>query len=301
MNLRISLTHGQSMMHPPWDESQLDVTTIYGRLCIKVDLNTISFTVQLENPWTNIPPDSGYQPIAKNVAMNGEWEQKESRCKTCICCPRPSWVQKKIPWAKATHASVWPQLSKEQVVKDHEETDREMETRSCKVSKQYQIITRSYPGFPSLFLRLPPTPTDVGNLQNLMLREADLVGIVWVGLIWVDCLGSIRILRRSPNLMPHWMIICHHRSSCYTLCRRVGRWAEGSRTTEPGLRGISVVDANGPTRVAWHRRGGFEATQLRRSVHLWDVVAWYGCLGPASAIIIRDGSAVPHWSPLLFV
>jgi len=41
---------------------------------------------------------------------------------------------------------------------------------------------------------LPPSATHIGNFQNFVFAEADLIGIIGIGLVAVNGFGTIRIL-----------------------------------------------------------------------------------------------------------
>jgi hypothetical protein len=95
------------------------------------------------------------------------------------------------------------------------------------ISQQDEVVAGCDTGFAGLLLRLPPSSTDIRHFQNLMLAEADLIGVIWVGLVAVNSLRFVRIFRRLLDLC------CSYRSWCavhaaQTWLRRSSVCARGS-------------------------------------------------------------------------
>ena len=67
-----------------------------------------------------------------------------------------------------------------------------------------------------LLLRLPPSSTYVRNLQDFVLREANLIRIVWVGFVRVYCLCTVRVFCRGCNVVSWVMMFGGH--SAYRCC-----------------------------------------------------------------------------------
>lgn len=76
-----------------------------------------------------------------------------------------------------------------------EEKKKEKTTaRQSPTSQQDQVIARRNARLAVRLLRLPPPAAHVAHLEDVVLREADLVGVVRVRLVAVDGLGAVRVL-----------------------------------------------------------------------------------------------------------
>lgn len=136
--------------------------------------------------------------------------------------------------------------------------------------KKDEVVGRRDARLSRRLLRLPPPPTHVRHLEDLMLGEADLVRVVWVGFIRIYRLGTVRVLCRLSYLA------------------RLPAHSAGV-----GLRAKHGLDARcaGSGGVeARHGRRVVETIERCGRVHVW-VGGGDGGFGTGS-VAVRDGFAV---------
>lgn len=132
--------------------------------------------------------------------------------------------------------------------KEQEQGIRHIAKTKPNRSQKNQIVRWRNTRFACCFSGLPPSPADVGYFQDLVLREADLVGVFWVRIVRVNCLGAVWVLGRLRHF-----------------ARNIARVAS-HRTTEPGR--VGVFSTRRTAGVPRHGGRCFEAVELSRSVHL---------------------------------
>lgn len=154
--------------------------------------------------------------------------------------------------------------------------------------QQNEIIRWRNARFSRLFLRLPPPSADVGDFENLVLRETDLVRVVGVCFVGVDGLGAVGEIR--------WRV---------DFCAGLFEFGPAVRghgvvgRAEARLRGVAVFLAGETAVVAGYRRRGLEAAELSGCVHLRRRVRNRGA--GARAKVVRHWSAVACRVALVFV
>lgn len=119
-------------------------------------------------------------------------------------------------------------------------------------------------------LCLPPPPADVRDFEDVVLLEADLVGVVGVRLVAVDGLCTIRVLDAL-------------------LCRLVLHGSLRVHAAKGWCGAIAALGTGGTTGISGDGRRGFEAVELGRCVHLRLLAV--GDLGlRAVGVAVGDGA-----------
>lgn len=96
--------------------------------------------------------------------------------------------------------------------------------------QQDEVVAWCNSSFAVGFPGLPPASADVGDLENLVLGEADLVGVIRIGLVTVNGLGSVRVFRGSID---------------------VGLWlGPAGAVAKARLHGVALINARRSTGVA---------------------------------------------------
>jgi hypothetical protein len=105
-----------------------------------------------------------------------------------------------------------------------------------------------------------------------VLRETDLVRVVWVSLVTVYRLRAVWVLLAATG-------VC----VAVRCARRHGSWLRG--------RIARHAAADGAAWVSGYGAGSLEAVELRRGVHLRClVVGGYGCVRAAVAVVVGDAA-----------
>lgn len=140
----------------------------------------------------------------------------------------------------------------------------------CVWLEKDEVVRRCNSRLARRLLRLPPSPADVRNLENLMFCETDLVRVIWVGFIRIYRFGTVGVLRRLSYL-----------ARLTADSASVGLRAEDGLETR--CAGSGRVESS-------HGRGSFEPAERCGRVHVWM------CGGESGfrtrRVAVRDGLAV---------
>lgn len=136
-----------------------------------------------------------------------------------------------------------------------------------------------------------------------MFGETDLVGVFGVGIVRVDCLGAVRVIRGLWYLSRHIVTPLALALTMTLTTQSLSRTRRSSQVADRRSAKTRwwVLRSRGAPGVSGHRRRGFEAVELGRGVHVRHLAGGRGLGAVAGVGLGPVALTVPVRTMLLLV